>query len=162
MTGTGICSALQGVGRESGDRAAVALCARRQVRFRVRVKGPENEKSTSLEVVFRESRTEPTFSFGKIGGGGLVAASRAGVALRSTSRTSCPSRNIVNTRVRHSLTSFFLISVTHFAKTVINCFCSFPHAPPCVALGAVFDPSRTGHQPTKRKKPPLLRWFFVG
>ena len=37
------------------------------------------------------TRTEPTFAFGEIGGGGLAAASRAGVALRSTSRTHAPS-----------------------------------------------------------------------
>jgi len=38
------------------------------------------------------TRTEPTFAFGEIGGGGLAAASRAGVALRSTSRTHASSR----------------------------------------------------------------------
>ena len=37
------------------------------------------------------TRTEPTFAFGEIEGGGLAAASRACVALRPTSRTHTPS-----------------------------------------------------------------------
>ena len=66
----------------------------------------------------------------------LAAISQADVALRCPF---FPSRSIVETRARRSLASFFLASVTHFEKTVINCFFSFTRATLCVA---VFDSNR--------------------
>ena len=52
------------------------------------------------------------FSTGKIGGGGLAAASRAGVALRPTSRTHAPSvlgsPDGTATKKAHHMVCFFI------------------------------------------------------
>ena len=57
-----------------------------------------------------------------------------------------PSRNIVKMRARHSLASFFLVSVTRFGETVINRF-----------------PSLTFESLQAKKKPTLAdRFLFLG
>ena len=83
----------------------------------------------------------------------LATALQAGVALR---RPFFPSRSIVETRARRSLASFFLASVTHFEKTVINCFFSFTRAMQSIAVFA------SNRHRQKKKTPGWVLFSFGG